>query len=209
MPRRRTTAVTAGMVFARRLREVRTRKGWTQQELADELTRLGMTERPISRVTLAKIEAGGEEHTNEKNRTRAQNISVEEALAISVALGVAPVHMVATPSAEQQDALIEVTPRMRVRPDEARRWIRGEEPLRAAERQFFDSQVAAEEWGQRENRAYRAVNDLRGVLGHLLSGEASEPREILLQDVEGFAKDVVREVKRYVRSERSKIGDAG
>ncbi len=204
--------MTAGIVFARRLREVRERKRWTQQRLADELDRLGLRSpaaNSISRVTLAKIEAGGEEHTSGKNRTRAKNVSLEEVLALSAALGVAPVHMIATPDEGSEDAYLQVAPRLELEPDRARRWIRGEEPLRATDKQFFEGQVSADEWERWRNGAYRATEDLRAVLGHLLSGTASEPTEILLRDIDGFAKDVLREVQRFVRAERANAESRG
>lgn len=62
-------------VFSSALRETRKRKGWTQQQLADQVSKLGL---PFDRATIAKIE------------TQKRRVLLDEAIALAVALGVPP-----------------------------------------------------------------------------------------------------------------------
>ena len=62
-------------VYPRRLKEARTHHGWTQQQLADEMKRVGF---PIDRATIAKIERGR------------RPMEVSELVAFATALDVAP-----------------------------------------------------------------------------------------------------------------------
>ena len=118
---------TPGVVFARRMREARERRPWTQQELADELAALGY---PISRVTIAKIEQGGEPGARAYNVTRARNVSLEDALAISAALDVAPLALMLP---QDDDELVAITPSAQtIAADAARDWIMGNLPITAA-----------------------------------------------------------------------------
>ena len=67
-------------VFVEQMRIQRARKGWTQKQLAARLAKLGFV---VHQTTIGKWEAGE------------RRISLDEALAISVALDVDPAHMVA------------------------------------------------------------------------------------------------------------------
>src|SRR6266511_1852291 len=70
--------IPPGVIFARRVKEARKRRDWSQQTLADRLTELGY---PMTRVVLTKLEAGKRQAT------------LEDIFAFAVALGVAPVHL--------------------------------------------------------------------------------------------------------------------
>lgn len=116
--------LSAGEVFAERLFEVRTRRGWSQEELAERLESAG---HKIHRVTLAKIELGG---------TRAKNVSLEDVLAISYVLGVSPLHMFIPLRGDVYVAVGEL-----VNGDEtARRWARGFDTLAYEDVRFFQSE---------------------------------------------------------------------
>src|SRR4051812_23343015 len=142
-------ALTAGQVFARRLREVRKRRDWTQEKLAERLRELGF---PMHRVTLAKIEKG---------EKRALHVELEEVLAISFALGVSPLHMIVPFDPEAQVKVVEK--RQAVWPEWMRSWLRGKQPLLDEDAGFFLSEIPAEEledvmrqalevkWGRRAN----------------------------------------------------------
>jgi transcriptional regulator with XRE-family HTH domain len=99
-------------VFAQRVREIRTRRGWTQQKLAERLSELGL---PTDRTTVLKIEKG--------ETTRARNVSLREALAIAAALEVAPVHLIAP---LEDDVLVAVTDEHVITAKHLRGWIRAE-----------------------------------------------------------------------------------
>jgi transcriptional regulator with XRE-family HTH domain len=107
--------LTAGEAFGERLQEIRRKRGWTQEDLASRLDDLGF---PIHRVTLGQIEKGG---------TRARNVTLEEVLAIALALGVPPVMMMAPFSIEVR--LRVVGRRTPAPPDVARAWIVGHQLL--------------------------------------------------------------------------------
>ena len=61
--------------FALRVKEVRSRRGWTQQELASRITGIG-------RPALTRIELNDRE------------VTVDDLIQICAALGVSPVHMI-------------------------------------------------------------------------------------------------------------------
>jgi transcriptional regulator with XRE-family HTH domain len=95
-----------GQIVARRIKEARKRRGWTQQQLAD---RLG-----VQRPTITKIEQGGD---------RAKNFSVFDLLAFASALGVAPVHLL-VPLEDEAEVRI-ADNRDPLPAPIARQWIRG------------------------------------------------------------------------------------
>lgn len=100
-----------GQVFARRVKEARKRRGWSQQQLAKRVSEdLG---HPMSRVTVTKIEKGAE---------RAENASISDVLALAAALEIPPVYLLAPREDEQAVA---VTPKLELPAPEARAWIRG------------------------------------------------------------------------------------
>jgi transcriptional regulator with XRE-family HTH domain len=115
--------VTAGEAFAARLKQVRTRHGWTQAQLSRRLEELGY---PIDRPTLSKLERGG---------SRARNVKLEEVVAIAYALDVSPMHLLAPYSMESR---LQVVPTVRPSvPGVARRWIAGEWELPGQDPQFW------------------------------------------------------------------------
>lgn len=109
--RRREASQPVAVVFSRRLREARDARGWTQQQLAERMGEIGF---PINRVTIAKLESG---------KGRARRVTLEEVLALSAALGVAPVHLI-TPL--DDDADVAITSRVVTSARLVRGWMRGE-----------------------------------------------------------------------------------
>lgn len=71
-------ALKPSEIFGRQLKKSRRRRDWTQDKLAKRMKDLGMS---IDRASIAKIEQGK------------RGVSVDEALALSLALGVAPIHL--------------------------------------------------------------------------------------------------------------------
>jgi transcriptional regulator with XRE-family HTH domain len=69
----------ATQIVARRVREARKSRGWTQAELAERLEEVGY---PKTRDTLTKLESGQQ-----------RGISVDDVFALAAALGVNPVHL--------------------------------------------------------------------------------------------------------------------
>jgi transcriptional regulator with XRE-family HTH domain len=106
------TARTVGQVFAERLRDVRERRGLSQEALVERLRELGV--QTLNPAALAEIESGG---------GRAGSPSIEDALAISVALGVSPLALMTPADWADQVA---VTPTRVVSAGQLRGWIRQE-----------------------------------------------------------------------------------
>jgi transcriptional regulator with XRE-family HTH domain len=146
----RTKAITAGAVFAERLREARNARGWRQQDLADEMGKLGM---PMDRTTIAKLEKGQRE------------VRLDELVALAVALDVALVHLVLPIEGDESSPIegdklpvhpthgppVKLTPKREVDQVKARRWARGDIPLDPANYRSYaeqspgDKYVSAEE----------------------------------------------------------------
>src|SRR4051812_33748181 len=81
--KRKKGDLTASQIFSRRLREVRDFHGWTQEQLSAHLRAADVN---FSQETIAKLE---------KDTTRADHLTVNELLAISFALSVSPIFMIA------------------------------------------------------------------------------------------------------------------
>ncbi|MEE1819325.1 helix-turn-helix transcriptional regulator [Streptomyces sp. SP18ES09] len=113
-------------VIARRVKEVRGRKGLTAQELADKLRDAGV---PWDRATVTKLET-----------RRRQNVSVVEFLALARALDVAPVHLLVTLGEGQY----QVTPNEAVPAVRARGWVRGEDSMRGDPQIYYTERPVGE-----------------------------------------------------------------
>lgn len=115
--------ITSAEAFAERMRAARRSAGLSQADLAKRLAQLGFAR--LKRTTILAIE----------KKTR--NVSLDEALAIAAALGVAPIHLMVPFEDERiisedaaDDGIFEASTRLKVGeleflPKEARRWIRG------------------------------------------------------------------------------------
>jgi transcriptional regulator with XRE-family HTH domain len=103
---RRRANLTADQVVADQIKALRNKRGTTQQKLADEL---GETQSMIARVESGK-----------------RTISVGELFRISYALDVAPLHLLAA-SFEPKE--VPISNGVRLDPDRARAWVRGDFPI--------------------------------------------------------------------------------
>lgn len=122
-------AKTPTQILARQMKEVRTRRGWTQQDLADRLQDLGLN---VDQSTIARIEKG-----------QIKRVTLDDALAIAAALGVQPVQLMVPMKADNRVAL---APNLIVEPSLARRWIRGQRTLRPEDERTYFSEVSDLEW---------------------------------------------------------------
>lgn len=127
------TSPTVGQVVAHRVRKYREARGWTQQQLADEMDALGY---PINRATLAKLEAG---------TTRADNVPLREVLILAAALDVPPV-LLFTPLGERED--VQVTPAHALHPHFVLNWMRGEQPFARRDEEGRNIAKAGGGWQQ-------------------------------------------------------------
>lgn len=106
-----------------RIREMRTKRGWSGADLAREMRAVGV---PWERAMVAKLETG-----------RRKSVTVMELLALAYVLNIAPVHLLVPP--DDPDAPYEVTPKITAPRASVRAWIRGVNSIddNADGRQFF------------------------------------------------------------------------
>lgn len=109
-PRQKSERISE--VFRRQMIAKRQDRGWNQQELAEELDRLGAD--IGSRSIVSKIENG------------TRGIGIDDAFHIAAALDCPPPLMFVAPGSEKR---VEVTTRSRVHPHLALEWVRGESEL--------------------------------------------------------------------------------
>ncbi|MFG2596706.1 helix-turn-helix domain-containing protein [Streptomyces sp. NPDC048462] len=115
-------------VIAQRVKEVRGRKGFTAQQLADKLRdKTGLN---WDRATVTKLETG-----------RRQTITVVELLALARVLDVAPVNLLVP----LDDRPFAVTAKESVAANRVRAWVRGESPLSGTDQRIFRSEVPIDE----------------------------------------------------------------
>jgi transcriptional regulator with XRE-family HTH domain len=113
-------------VVSRRVREVRERRAWTQEKLANRCARAGAPR--LTTQVIADLETG-----------RRLRLSIDEVLVLSSVLGIAPIHlMVPLEGRVQVGSKIYAAKRLRG-------WIRGEGPLRDADQWTYFSEVPRQE----------------------------------------------------------------
>jgi transcriptional regulator with XRE-family HTH domain len=158
-------------ILARRVKEARKGRGWSQEQLADEATkRYGY---PLARSTVAKIEQGG---------TRA-DARLGDLLALAAALEVPPVHLL-TPDVDE--APVAVTPNTIVPAGLARAWIRGQAMLPGAGVNL--SQIPASELRQLVEREFtRGMSPLARSLG--LSDPAKKMVDAIVDEIRNPKED--------------------
>ncbi len=116
------SSATFGQILGRRLAHYRERAGYTQPQLAQRLAELGFD---IGRVTIANIEAAGREGSTAKNRTRADNATMVDVLALAAALDVPPPLLFVPVGDTEEVEFGAIT----MHPDWMLRWVAGDEPL--------------------------------------------------------------------------------
>lgn len=99
-------------VLARRVKELRTKRGLSAAALAEQMQAVGVD---WQRIVVTKLENG-----------RRQEVSVRELLALAAVLEVAPVHLLVP---LEDDAPYEVTPGREEAAVKVRAFVRGAEPL--------------------------------------------------------------------------------
>lgn len=127
-PRQKSERISE--VFRRQMIAKRQDRRWNQQELAEELDRLGAD--IGSRSIVSKIENG------------TRGIGIDDAFHIAAALNCPPPLMFIAPGSEKR---VEVTTRSRIHPHLALEWVKGESPLVDSKRYVLDNQ------GWKENAA--------------------------------------------------------
>lgn len=117
---------------------IRQRRGLNAQALADRIKELGGK---LDRAAVSKIENG------------MRGVSIDEALLLAVALDVAPLHLFLP---RDDDQTVTLAPEVMVTATQARRWIRGLEPLPGRDDRAYRTEVPESEWAQRSQRLVAA-----------------------------------------------------
>lgn len=111
---------TIGQVLGKRVAQCRERAGYSQKQLAERLSNLGFD---IGRVAIANIEAAGREDSTAKNRTRADNATLVDVLALALALSVPPAWLF-IPLGDTEEVQVGG---VRMHPHSMLRWVSGDE----------------------------------------------------------------------------------
>ncbi|MFG1839105.1 helix-turn-helix domain-containing protein [Micromonospora sp. NPDC049175] len=120
------SSLTPHRVIAERMKELRKKRGWSAAHLAQEMKKAGI---PWDRSIVASLELG-----------RRATVTVEELLALSFVLSVAPVHLLVPPVGVDDKTPYQVVPNGPGSPDPVlggsapypavvRAWVRGQLPM--------------------------------------------------------------------------------
>lgn len=182
-------------IFGQQLRLVRMRRGWSQQDLVDRLSQLGF---PVDRSAIAKIETG------------ARGVSVDEALAIAVALDVAPTALLVP---RRPGDSVQVVPVVEAHDVDAMAWFEGRCPmivgdesddeLRSQARFYFEEvpDFRAEE--RRVRPGLHAVSQIIDIAS--MQARHSDPSHLEsalhhLEDARDRIEIEIRHIQRELRS---------
>jgi transcriptional regulator with XRE-family HTH domain len=171
-------------VFVEQMRIQRARKGWTQKQLAARLAKLGFV---VHQTTIGKWEAGE------------RRISLDEALAISVALDVDPAHMVAgsysnLAFSSPSIALSSKTPPVSAR--QMRMWVRGLRPVWGQDERRYYTEVGPDEWRAMQRPG---VLGLLRAVQELVDAFADDDREAAVEIVEIMREELDRQHRALER----------
>jgi transcriptional regulator with XRE-family HTH domain len=123
--------LSASKVFAQSMRVMREGRGWSQKQLADELTKLGY---PVHQTTIGKWETG------------ARRLTLDDALVISSALSLQLVHMLSGSYLRGRDVQVKLTPKLHgFVPSTMRNWLRGQQSLPWEDAWRFRTEVSDDE----------------------------------------------------------------
>jgi transcriptional regulator with XRE-family HTH domain len=187
-------------VFAEQMRIQRARKGWTQKQLATQLAKLGYR---VHQTTIGKWESGE------------RRISLDEALAIVVALDVGPAHMFAGSYSDVtfDRPSIALSPRTApVSARQLRRWIRGQQPVWGQDEKRYYTEVAPDEWLAMQRPGVlgllRAVHDFVDACADDDREAAVEIVEVMSEELERQRRALERELSKKDRHTRSAVSPA-
>jgi transcriptional regulator with XRE-family HTH domain len=160
-------------ILTRQLKELRERRGMTQQQLADRLGELGVDPQP-ARATIARTELGE------------RNVSLDETMAYAAALDVSPARLILPVT---KVVPVAITPKRVVNPGVARRWLRGQVALPGQDARTFSTDVSDEEWEALEN------NTLQFILHRtqeLIDATVADDREAMADAVDALSDELAR-----------------
>lgn len=124
-------------VVGERVKQARKRRGWKATQLAERCAEVGASD--LTAQAIANIENGRKDRETQRRR---RHVTVDELLALALALDVAPVHLL-TPLDEGG---YWVTKTRGIKVGLVRHWIRGTEPPPKGDRRVFFSEVPEQEF---------------------------------------------------------------
>lgn len=128
-------------MIAERVKEVRGKRGLTATQLAERCAAVGAPE--LTAQALSNIETG---RRATKDGPRRRYLTVDEVVALALALDVAPVHLVVPPDAADEDEY-RITPTSVVSVRDVRAWFRGYYPVLGRSVRDFHGEVPESEYG--------------------------------------------------------------
>jgi transcriptional regulator with XRE-family HTH domain len=176
---------------------VRERRGWSQEDLASAVTRLGY---PISRAVISELER--------PKTPRSRRVTLNDVMAISYALGVAPLHMIVP---LEDDAAVGLTEQVGAKEAQqwvaplgaktVREWMRGD--LNLGDPRVYEREKPVAE--QPQGSWWPALSDLRRWTSNLAARFSAPPLDddeamAAIQQVRA-ALDVIANKVETLRSE--------
>jgi transcriptional regulator with XRE-family HTH domain len=153
--------LTPSTIMARRMRELRERRGWTAEQLASRCAEAGMPS--LTRSVIANAESG----------RRQGGFTIEEMLTLAYVLDVAPVYLFLPIEA----ALVSVTPRWVSSVGYVREWVRGNYPLPGQDPRLYQTQRPEVEWNAEKSAVDRPPMASREEIKRWLEGPPKEGSE--------------------------------
>jgi transcriptional regulator with XRE-family HTH domain len=167
-------------LLARAVKQTRTRRGWSAEELAERCRTLGAAD--MTPAVLANIETG----RRGPDGARRRHVTVDELLVLALALDVAPIHLL-LPVDNPVTEKVAVTETMSPSLWEARWWIRGQAPLRGQDPRTYFSEVPPDEYHvslKRRRRHAKTKADIAAVDAELAAYEEPRPASELWDEVD-------------------------
>ena len=153
--------LTPSKIMARRMRELRERRGWTAEQLASRCAEAGMSS--LTRSVIANAESG----------RRQGGFTIEEMLTLAYVLDVAPVYLFLPIEA----ALVSFTPHWVTSAGYVREWVRGNYPLPGQDPRLYQTQRPEIEWNAEKSRVERPRMATSEEIKRWLKGPLTEGSE--------------------------------
>lgn len=183
MSRNSESPATPTGTNARRVEQLRNRKGWNAAQLGEALAEHGV---PWDRFTVRALENG-----------KRQNVTVTEALALALVLDVAPVYLMVP---LDDDVPFQVAPERLEPSGQVREWLRGHAVMPGQDARTYRSEVAVGELPG----AYRAGERSKEQLAH----QRRVHERLAAAGPEGTSETALEDMKR-LDSEPWEDDDAG
>ncbi|MFD9687313.1 helix-turn-helix domain-containing protein [Kitasatospora sp. NPDC059088] len=122
---------------ALRVKEARNRRGWTMKQLAAACHDAGATK--LTPPVLANIETG----RRDANGVRRRELSIDEVVALAVALDISPIHLLGLPDEAAPGTQLQLTPELAISDGELlMEWFGGQKALPQSDsRQFYSTAI--------------------------------------------------------------------